>query len=773
MTELEIPHTSRPAFMTAILVMGLSGIVAEVVLLRELLVVFSGNELVIGVILANWLLVEAVGSVVAGKLGRWLRTGVGFFVAVQLAFAACLPLTVVGVRALRSTVGVPGESFGPGVVFLCSLVLLLPVSITHGALFSTGARIYASLSRRSSGDASDAGAAAIGRLYVLETLGTVAGGVLLSFVLLPLLHSLAIVFAVSLLNCVACVVLCRPWRRRRVLAALSGALAVALAGAMAAGGVARLRRLSLALQWPNLEVVLNLDSIYGNVAVTRNDGQYTFFENGSPVITTPNPDIAFVEEFAHLALLAHPSPRRVLVISGGAGGVLREVLKHGVESVDYCELDPAIIEAVRRCPTPLTREELAGVNVLEMDGRLALGRASKPYDVILLGLSLPADLQSGRFFTTDFFRMARRRLTDTGVLAVNLPGSRTYLEENLAKANLSVLRGLEEVFAGVRVIAGYTNFYLASPDPAVASMPAGVFVQRMQERALTVSNMIPLQVEYRLDEQWTKRLLTELQRVEARPATDFHPRTVFYGLNHWYARHSPRSWRMLRRLSQVGATPIVLLIAAVLGLFAGLRIAAPGASARVGVIAAIFCTGFASMILQLVLIFSYQVVYGYVYHWVALLITAFMVGTAAGGALMVRAFARMRRPVRWLLAVEVSVAAFALALPAAIALLKPLAHSTGAAFLLQAVYLVLSAACGFLVGAQFPLGNRVYLRRSPEVGGTAGLLYGADLMGGWMGGILGGMLLVPLLGLWGACAAVVVFKAVSGTMVAITAGELS
>ena len=45
----------------AILVMGFSGLVAEILLLRELLIVFSGNELSIGVILANWLILEALG----------------------------------------------------------------------------------------------------------------------------------------------------------------------------------------------------------------------------------------------------------------------------------------------------------------------------------------------------------------------------------------------------------------------------------------------------------------------------------------------------------------------------------------------------------------------------------------------------------------------------------------------------------------------------------------------------------------------------------------
>jgi len=53
----------------AVMTMGFSGLVAQILLLREFLIIFSGNEFSIGVILANWLILEACGSF----LGEWLR----------------------------------------------------------------------------------------------------------------------------------------------------------------------------------------------------------------------------------------------------------------------------------------------------------------------------------------------------------------------------------------------------------------------------------------------------------------------------------------------------------------------------------------------------------------------------------------------------------------------------------------------------------------------------------------------------------------------------
>ena len=75
----------------AILVMGFSGIVVQILLLREFLVVFSGNELAIGIILANWLILEAFGSLFVGKRVEHLKERLEAFVGLQLLFSLCLP----------------------------------------------------------------------------------------------------------------------------------------------------------------------------------------------------------------------------------------------------------------------------------------------------------------------------------------------------------------------------------------------------------------------------------------------------------------------------------------------------------------------------------------------------------------------------------------------------------------------------------------------------------------------------------------------------------
>ena len=66
--------------------------------------------------------------------------------------------------------------------------------------------------------------------------------------------------------------------------------------------------------------------------------------------------------------------------------------------------------------------------------------------------------------------------------------------------------------------------------------------------------------------------------------------------------------------------------------------------------------------------------------------------------------------------------------------------------------------CGFFVGLEFPLAAKLYLGKSGQIGRTSGLLYGADLLGGWLAGILGGIIFLPVLGLFNTCMVVVMLK---------------
>ncbi len=749
----------------AIIVMGISGLVAEIILLRELLTVFSGNELSIGIIFANWLILEACGSFFLGRLAEKSRRRLETFTGLSLLFSLAFLAAIVATRLLKRALGVSlGEPLGLFPMSYTSFLILLPVSVLHGALFTLSCRIYAETAAQDPATA--------GKVYVYETLGTLIGGIVSTYLLIPHLNAIEAALWIALLNfAVGLGLLAARWRRGRLPQALVIVL-VALLGlssySLFSGQAERWHQAVIAAQWRPLNVVHYQNSHYGNLCVVENEGQYIFFQDGLPILFIPAPDMIAVEEFVHLPLLAHPAPANVLILSGGAGGVIHEVLKHSpIETVTYAELDPLLLTLIRQFPTPLTESELqdARVQVRHMDGRLWLATTPHTYDLIWVGMLEPGSLQTNRFFTREFFALADQRLHEDGILVLGLPGSLTFLHEALQNLNSTIYYTLRSVFPYVRVIPGDgRNLLLASRSEAVLAVDQARIIERLSARNITTDGLVPWHIENKLHPGWQMWFAQFIEGRAQRINADFRPLGVFYSIAHWNVVFAPGFGRIFNHFERINVGLVALLIALGLGLYflyRHRRSARASDGVPVGIPFAIITTGFAGMLFDLVSIFAFQALYGYVFAWIGLLVAAFMAGAAAGALLITRVMAEARDQRRLLLRLEVSIIVLALGLPVILHALHTFVGAQIAFTLSRTLFLGIPLLCGLAVGAQFPLANQLYLQAPASLSQTAGLLYAADLLGGWLGGIVGGVVLLPVLGLGGTCLTIALLKLAS------------
>jgi predicted membrane-bound spermidine synthase len=180
---------------------------------------------------------------------------------------------------------------------------------------------------------------------------------------------------------------------------------------------------------------------------------------------------------------------------------------------------------------------------------------------------------------------------------------------------------------------------------------------------------------------------------------------------------------------------------------------------------AVFSSGFAGACASILILLLFQVSSGTLHLHLALLTTAFMAGTALGGAWATH---RVRGPrsvtnvVYWL---EVGVAVIGLLVLLAshtLAWSGPVGALVG--------YGLLALAAGFLLGAEFPVISRAYLDAEPNCGlaRAAGNLYSADLFGGVLSSLIVPAMLIPLLGMVPTALLVVLTKAVSITMLRLS-----
>jgi spermidine synthase len=732
-----------PAVTAALALIGFSAVVAQIVLMRELIVVFNGNEISLGIMLAAWLFWTAIGSSSIGALRlRGSGNARRAVAALECLLAVSLPPTLWALRAAKSFFQtVPGELVGPLPMLLASLVCLSVFCIVSGALFAVAARMVET-------ERNVPARAAVGSAYLLEAAGSGLGGILTSLMLLRFLDSFQIAALVSLLNLAMAALLLLRASRRRAWAA--GAAFCALF--LVAYAAPLLERSAQARLWRGFHLAGSRNSIYGNLAVIETGNLRSIYDNGTLLANAP--DEAAAEEAVHYALLEHPAPRTVLLIGGGVSGGVSQALKHPtVERIDYVELDPALI-AVARQFFPAESAAWAAdprVHLHYADGRSYLKTAGGRFDAIVLNAPDPQTAQLNRFYTVEFFRSARDHLAPGGVLAFQLHSSEETISPNLAEFLRCIQRTLKEVFPYVAVIPGDTIHFFASARPDALTEDPKILMARLRERHLQTKYVREYFIPYRMMPDRMAQVHEQLQPLASTPVNrDFAPIAYYFDIVLWSAQFKGGYSHWFQAAAHMGfssvaaAVLVPLAMAMILLAFAGSR----RQRARSAAICCTAATGFTLIALQIFVLLAFQSIYGYVYSQLAILIGLGMAGIALGSWLGLRRAGRGHpAPCRVLAANQFLLA---LSAPALIIVAGLLARASGMAatdLAAQLAFPALAALCGMLGGYQFPIANEIYLR---DTGGRAGLgaLYAIDLLGGCVGALLLSTYLIPVFGFW-------------------------
>ncbi|MGD0899845.1 MAG: fused MFS/spermidine synthase, partial [Thermoguttaceae bacterium] len=559
-------------------------------------------------------------------------------------------------------------------------------------------------------------AAGIGQVYFLDNLGSVLGGVLMSFVLVHFLSHFGILYVAAVLNLAAAGTVAAMARAFKMLVAV----AVAAAAGIGIAATCDLDALTTAIRYPGQQVVYRGNSPYGSLVVTKAAGQYQFLENGVELFSTEN--VERVEETVHYAMAQRPHARRVLLVSGGISGTAREILKYPVRAVDDVELDPTVIEVARR----LLPERLDDprISVFPTDGRLHVKRSRGQYDVVILDVPEPSTSQINRFYTREFFAEVRRAMTPGGVVSLALGQEYDgYLSPETARVLATLHQTLRAVYANVLVIPGQRIFLLASDGELTGDVAGRLQTAGIPTRWLTRPYLAAM---------LTPSRTADIERVfsEGAPVNrDFSPILYYYHLRYWMSQFRVRFGLL--------EAALLLLLGVYLVRLRPLSMA-------------VFTTGFAASALEVVLLVGFQILYGSVYRQVGLIVAMFMLGLGLGSLGMTRALVRRGRPaLAWLLA---ALGLYAACLPAALVGLGRLGADM-APVASQVAVPLLALLLGVLVGMVFPLAAKLDFQPDGvnRVLTTASRLYTADYVGAALGALLVSTLLIPLLGVTTVC----------------------
>lgn len=737
----------------ALLLMGFTSLVVQTLLIREFLISFYGNELTIGLILSNWIILEALGSSLTSRASPRAKKPHLVYALLQTAIALYLPLAIFLIRNIKNTLGLSrGEGIGVIPILFSSFFILLPLSLFDGAQFPFGCRILE--------DTQDKPLESAGRVYILEAIGFILAGPIFTYLLITKLNSFSIALSLGSLNLFSAILLLKD----RISDTLSKTflmiinllfIFVVLANFSLA---ARMQNLSINKQWLGQRVLSYRNSIYGNLTATESKNQYTFYSDGIPIITTPLPDITGIEELVHFTMLSHPHPKNLLLLSGGAGGIIHEILKYPIERLTYTELDPQLIKLIQDFPTDLTKSELNDprLKIEYIDARRFLYLVKSKYDCIILNLPLPSTLQLNRFYTQEFFRKVKSVLAEDGIFSFSLPGSLSYLNPQMRNLNASVLNTLKDIFY-INIIPGDSNLYLASCRNFQISPE--VFLKRLEENGIQTRLLNRLHLEYRLHPRWLNWFYHSLSDYTGvRKNFDLSPSATFYSIAYWNSIFSPRLQGLFRLLDKINFRGLLFYLGLSGLLLLILKRFIPQLK-RASIGLAICSTGFVGMSFDLILIYAYQSFYGFVFSHLALLVTAFMAGLSLGGWLMTKGLEKVKNALLLLRKIELAMIVFCIIAGALLVYINQL-PSLKFGF----IFFIVSFICGYLVGSEFPLVNKIYAQDKTRIK-TAGILYALDLLGAYLAALIVSVALVPVVGILKTCILLALLKIISLSLI--------
>ena len=196
------------------------------------------------------------------------------------------------------------------------------------------------------------------------------------------------------------------------------------------------------------EVLYTKESKYQKIAVYETEDYGRLLTLDDTVMLTTRDEFVYHEMISHVPMLTHGSASKVLVIGGGDGGTVRELLKHPVSEIHLVEIDEDVIETSKKYfPTVSCGLTDPRVKIFCEDG-IEFVKNNKGYDVVIVDSTDPIGPAVG-LFSVEFYKNVFDALNDNGILVAQT--ETPILFPDLVR---KIYRDMSSVFP-------YTNMYTA------------------------------------------------------------------------------------------------------------------------------------------------------------------------------------------------------------------------------------------------------------------------------------------------------------------------
>jgi spermidine synthase len=234
--------------------------------------------------------------------------------------------------------------------------------------------------------------------------------------------------------------------------------------------------------FPGARRVAHADSPHQRIEVWDTPQLGRLFTLDGRPMTSEGDEFIYHECMVHPAALAHPSPRKALVLGGGDGGAARQLLAHpSIERIVVAELDAAVVSMARDHLSAVHQGALddARVQIVIGDAAAFVATTAERFDLVVFDLT-PPDSPAAELYTAAFHARLKTVLAPRAMLSMHLGSAQFHLERAAALA-----RGLRASFAMVDVMSAFVPLYGSLWLMALASDTldaASLFKHDIEER---------------------------------------------------------------------------------------------------------------------------------------------------------------------------------------------------------------------------------------------------------------------------------------------------
>lgn len=739
--------TSRLTF----LIIGAVSMILQAIVIREFLTVFYGNELCMGMILGSWLISIAAGSLVFTFADRRMKFSLVLFSAILFVFAFLPFIQIFLIRYARVFLQVPSGQYIPFFKMLIwSIAVIFPYGLTMGFSFPLGCKVYS---------ADMENPHIITSLFTTESFGALIGGGLFSFLLVERFSSMQILWGmlIIILFIISLNMALVTKGGKRILT-YSAMLFLTLMAIFSYPALTTMNKKTLETRWNSLitglPLINQIDSKYQNVAITKQAELYSIYGNGEYDFSFPDPYQTRIS--SNLILSEHPNPKRMLIIGAVCGGFITECLKHKLCFIQYVLLDSAIMKISEPFLDEYDRKGFIDkrVNISFTDGRYWVNRSKELFDVIFLSVPDPSTSMLNRYYTKEFYQSLKKNLTPKGIVALSLTSSENYIGDENARYNASILNTLENVFTYVEICPGDRNYYFACSSENVITREPEKLKERIRKSGISESDFSPYLFDELFYPEKVKYARSILKCKNNMLNTDFKPVTYFYGLYLWDRFSDSKISQLLNIISSVNPQVIfffLFILFLIRALFVFLRRITPAKQESFNYLITVAVFGFSAMGIEIILIYSYQNLYGYLYAMIGIIAASFMAGLAMGSLAAGIIINKKFKCEVFFISIQALLVIFSFLIPAFLAIFAGSIIKSLSLTASQIIFFCFTSVMGIFNGVIFPLGSALYQKNEINTGRTAGFFYSSDHIGASLGGFAFATLFVPLLGIGYSC----------------------